>query len=293
MTAPGRRPLLDPITTAQLAPLEFRASGIADGYMVGRHQSGRIGRALEFAGHRPYAPGDDRRRVDWRVAARHDRWVVREEREETDVPAALALDVSGSMAFGEGGRDTKARFGARLLAGLAYILIRRRESVSLDLFADRLIDPLPSSGSPEQLQRILHRLDERIPAHDTDLAGCLNAIGDRRTRRGALIVVSDFIAELDTLGPPLRRLRRRFGDVRLIQVLDPVELDVGDGGSWIWRDLESGAELKAESAALRDGYRQVMKERLASLKSLALGSGVRYTLATTDEPPARVLSRIV
>ena len=56
---------------------------------------------MEFADYRPYQPGDDLRYVDWKIAARADRWVVKQYEEETNLRATIVLDVSRSMAWTE------------------------------------------------------------------------------------------------------------------------------------------------------------------------------------------------
>ena len=56
--------------------------------LTGLHRSPRKGFSVEFAEHRPYQPGDDLRYLDWKIAARADRWVVKQFEEETNLRAA-------------------------------------------------------------------------------------------------------------------------------------------------------------------------------------------------------------
>src|SRR5579871_3405822 len=103
-----RADLLDPATLAAMGRIEIVARWIVDGMLVGLHRSPRKGFSVEFAEHRPYQPGDDLRYVDWKIAARADRWVVKQFEEETNLRAIVVLDVSPSMDWrGSPARLTK------------------------------------------------------------------------------------------------------------------------------------------------------------------------------------------
>src|SRR5438270_3689583 len=94
-----RADLFDPASLAALGRIEIVARWIVDGFMAGLHRSPRKGFSVEFADYRPYQPGDDLRYIDWKIAARSDRWVVRQYEEETNLRATIVLDVSKSMAW--------------------------------------------------------------------------------------------------------------------------------------------------------------------------------------------------
>src|ERR1700755_2000732 len=92
-----RADLFDPASLAALGRIEIVARWIVDGFMSGLHRSPRKGFSVEFAGERAYQSGDDPRYVDWKIAARSDRWVVRQYEEETNLRSTIVLDVSKSM----------------------------------------------------------------------------------------------------------------------------------------------------------------------------------------------------
>ncbi len=72
------------------------------------HRSPYFGQSIEFAQHREYAPGDDTRRVDWKVWSRTDRYFVKQYEEETNLTTSILLDGSESMLFGSGGRRSSS-----------------------------------------------------------------------------------------------------------------------------------------------------------------------------------------
>src|SRR5213082_1259543 len=142
-----RADLFDPASLAALGRIEIVARWIVDGFMSGLHRSPRKGFSVEFAEYRPYQPGDDLRYIDWKIAARSDRWVVRQYEEETNLRASVVLDVSKSMAWsgtqlwslpGGARRDgaalerlTKLAYAERLTAALTLLLLRQRDAVGL------------------------------------------------------------------------------------------------------------------------------------------------------------------
>ena len=72
MTTASKRSL-HPEVIKRIGRLEIRARHIVEGLLSGMHRSPYFGQSVEFLQHREYAPGDDLRRVDWKVWAKHDR----------------------------------------------------------------------------------------------------------------------------------------------------------------------------------------------------------------------------
>ena len=91
--------LLDPAVLARISDLELVARTVVEGFLSGLHRSAHLGVSMDFAEHRPYMPGDDSRRIDWRVYARTDRYLIREYEAETNTNVMVALDV-GSTPLG-------------------------------------------------------------------------------------------------------------------------------------------------------------------------------------------------
>src|SRR3954462_7035905 len=113
-----RADLFDPASLAALGRIEIVARWIVDGFMSGLHRSPRKGFSVEFAEYRAYQSGDDPRYVDWKIAARSDRWVVRQYEEETNLRSTIVLDVSKSMEW-SGTRMAGDAAGAERLTKLA------------------------------------------------------------------------------------------------------------------------------------------------------------------------------
>src|SRR5881409_2243932 len=115
-TLPGAR-FVDPVVLARVRNLELVARSVVAGFINGLHRSPYFGASVDFAEHRGYVPGDDIRRVDWRLYARTDRYYVKEYEADSNSNFSVLLDVSRSMSFSSGG-VTKLEYGSFLGACL-------------------------------------------------------------------------------------------------------------------------------------------------------------------------------
>ena len=96
MSTPSYMRWLPAEAISRLGRLEFSPRGTVDGFIAGKHRSARKGASVEFAEHRQYTPGDDLRKLDWKLIARRQRFYVREFIDETNLRATILLDTSGS-----------------------------------------------------------------------------------------------------------------------------------------------------------------------------------------------------
>jgi len=115
---PGAR-FVDPKVLARIGNLELLAKTVVDGFINGLHRSPYFGASVDFAEHRGYMPGDDIRRVDWKLYARTDRYYLKEYEADTNTNFSVILDISRSMNFASKG-ISKLEYGKFLCACLAY-----------------------------------------------------------------------------------------------------------------------------------------------------------------------------
>ena len=118
MTTASKRSL-HPDVIKRIGRLEIRARHIVEGLLSGMHRSPYFGQSVEFLQHREYVPGDDLRRVDWKVWAKQDRLYVKQYEEDTNLRCCLIVDTSGSMGFGSKG-ITKLEYARKLAGTLAF-----------------------------------------------------------------------------------------------------------------------------------------------------------------------------
>jgi uncharacterized protein (DUF58 family) len=281
MTASAPAGFLDPALLARIGDLALLARTVVDGFMHGLHRSRKIGLSLDFAEHRAYQPGDDIRRIDWRVYGRTDRYHVKEYEADTNASVTFALDASGSMDFGSGA-ITKFEYARFLVASLAWLSQHQGDRVGLVTFAGALLEIVPPST--RHLRLILHTLGRAKASGAGRLAPVVERASRLTTRAGIVVVVSDCYEDPVEVQRSMGALRARGHDVVLFHVLDPAERDLPGEGAATFEDAESGERLPLRPETLREKYRSAVAAHRTELSRLLSQNGTDYVGLTTDQP---------
>lgn len=295
MGTAARADLHDPASLAALGHVEIVARWIVDGFMAGLHRSPRKGFSVEFADYRPYLAGDDLRFVDWKIAARSDRWVIRQYEEETNLRATIVLDVSKSMAWSGaqmrsfGGTEpparlTKLAYAEILTASLALLLLKQRDAVGLVRFDAEVRSAVPPRARTGHWRRVLAALEEPGSGLASSAPEALAQAARLINRRGMIVLVSDLLMEPADVERTMRGLRAQGHDVAVLHVMDPAERWLGGSGEALFVDPESSFSVPASLADVRTAYRQTVDEVIGEWRSLFGSMGVSYEVVLTNKP---------
>jgi uncharacterized protein (DUF58 family) len=250
-----------------LEALLLRLRGSAgEGRAKGRRHQGRS----EFRGHRPYARGDDLRRLDWNAYGRLGKLFMREYEHERIERLSLFVDCSRSMLVGEPPKHVTAR---RIAAALAFLALRMGGSVTLS--------GLPPVEGAARFSRVLEQL-RRLEPGDTGLREGLTALAAQPRAPSDLVVITDALEPLDALAS-LQALSERRCAVTLVAVLAPFELAPSPDGSLELHGLEEAENLNLnlDAAAVR-AYRELLDAHLEGLHALARRNGWKVVLTSCD-----------
>jgi len=278
---------LDPEVLAHVADRHIEPKGLVIGNLAGAHKSPLSGFAVEFAGHREYAPGDDPKHIDWRVYFTRDKYFVKQYELETNFVCHLVLDVSASMRYGEG-RAQKLLYASQMAVMLGYSIVRQSDKVALATFADRVRGVVLPSNSMDQVVKMTHHLDEIEPKEKTNFAESLNEIAGRIGRREIVMIFSDFLTDLDALEPVLQRLRYQRHEVILFQVMHHDELAFELDGMVKFVGLEIPDELLAQPEDLRRGYLAALHRFNEQLADIARRNACDHVLVDTSRPMSEI-----
>jgi uncharacterized protein (DUF58 family) len=279
---------LDPDVLNRVADRQFEPRSLVVGDLAGAHRSPLAGFAVEFAGHREYAPGDDPKHIDWRVYFNRDKYFIKQYELETNLVCHLVLDVSASMRYGVAEKQ-KLRFAARLLATLGYSIVRQSDKVSLSTFDEHVLAFVPPSNSMAQIVRMTEHLDQIKPVQKTRMAECLTELAGRMRRREIAIIFSDFFTDLTSLESALQRLRYNRHEVVLMQIMHHDELTFELDGMIKFVDLELRDELVTRPDDLRRAYLAAVGRHNDQLESIAQQNRVERVLVDTDRSIGEVL----
>jgi uncharacterized protein (DUF58 family) len=286
----GEKNYFDPKVLAGISNLYLRARWVVEGMMSGVHRSRAKGFSVEFEEHREYSPGDEIRRIDWKALGTFDRYFIKEYEDETNLRAYLVLDTSASMDYASNG-ITKFDYGCTLAASLAYLILKQQDAAGLVTFSSRVEAFIPPKAKRDYLIQILHALENRGPAGETNVGKILEDIGGQIKRRGLVILVSDLLDEPEQILKGLRLFRFKGNDVIVFHLLDQAELDLPFDGNILFEDLEA-ANLKvvADPRSIRNTYREVVQEFINEMRKQCRDSSIDYQLISTSTPLDQALA---
>src|SRR5512135_512067 len=104
----------------RLERLSLAARKAVPGLTQGERRSPRRGQSVEFADFRPYAAGDDIRRIDWNAYARLEKFFIKLFVEEEDLTVHFIVDASRSMRWGE---PQKLDYAVHAAGALGYVAL--------------------------------------------------------------------------------------------------------------------------------------------------------------------------
>lgn len=284
----GYRRFLLPEVIAKISGLDLKARLVCEGFLTGLHKSPFKGFSVEFSEYRPYIPGDDLKRIDWKVYGRTDRFYVREYEAETNLRAYLLLDASGSMSYSSGG-ISKFEYAGYLVASLAYLLLKQRDSVGLLTFTTKIENFIPPSLSPSHLYNILKALDSQKTGGETNLSETFYQLAQRIKRRGLIIIFSDLFDEKEKVLSAIRLFRYKKHEVLVFQILDKEEKEFFFSEPAVFKDLETGKEITLDPRILRKDYQSLFSSFISYYKRSLAEANVDYNLILTDMPFDRAL----
>jgi uncharacterized protein (DUF58 family) len=264
--------------------MELRARLVVEGFITGLHKSPYHGFSVEFAEHRQYMPGDEIRRIDWKVLGRTDRYYIKQFEEETNLKSYLVLDTSRSMHFQSEGNITKLQYASYLAAALAYLMMRQQDAVGLLTYDEVLQKYLPPHSTKVYLQSILRELEQLQAANATGTGRALNMAAERLNRRGLVMIFSDLFDDPDEVIGALKHFRYNQHEVILFHILDPRERSFDFGRDAIFRDLETSEELMTQPYQIQRSYQEAMRDFIARYKKVCREQRIDYVLLDTATP---------
>lgn len=270
---------------AALRKLELVVTRRLDGLLGGDYRGLFTGPGTELAEGRPYAPGDDVRRIDWNLSARMAEPYVRTTEPDRELTTWVVVDGSASLDFGTALRE-KRELALAGCAAVAFLTARGGNRVGGIITGGTtpvVVQPRSGAGGAFALLRKVAETPRQdgVPGDAATIAAALTAVGRVQHRRGLVAVVSDFLEP----GWPraLRRVATRHELLALV-VGDPRELTLPSVGLLTLVDPETGRRVEVQTASpkLRARYAEAAarqsRERTAALRA----SGARVVPLSTD-----------
>lgn len=297
-TLSGASRYLDVRALASLVNMRVAARHRTEGPYSGRYPSRQLGGAGEFVDYREYSDGEDLRRLDWKVLGRSGRAYIRLYQDETNLCCTFALDCSGSMRFG-GAEKSAAKSAAKmskidyakyLTTALSYLIAHGQDQVALAVLGERLIEHLPPGATTSHVARLHEAVEELMTAPSRRMGPALRELFEQSTRRGVLIVESDFLMDdLDETFAAIRLFRRRGWQVQIWHLVHPDEERLPEGVAFRFEGLEDDGSVACSPGEIRAEYEKRFAAHTAMVRSQALAGDCDYELLSTAVPYLQVI----
>ena len=229
---------------AQIKNLEIQTKDLVEGIQSGAYNSKFRGGGIEFSEVREYVPGDDVKRIDWNVSARHNSLFVKEFVEENELNIYLILDLSASNNFGF--IKSKLDLSFEVAVSLMFLALKNNDKLGLGIFTDKLEKFIPSKKGKKQLLRIIKELIDYTPkSKKTDIMESLSTLNNKLKRKSVIYIISDFIS--DSYEKPLKFLNLHHR-VTLINISDIREKEIPEIGYAYLEDAETGEQILVDTS---------------------------------------------
>jgi uncharacterized protein (DUF58 family) len=279
----------------KLNNLQLVGKLLSDELILGLHGSKRAGLGVEFEQYRHYQPGDDLKRIDWKLYARSNKHLVRESAAESNTRIRFVIDLSGSMNYAENGVSRLA-YARILLASLARLGYIQNDIMGLYALTDGQLHTLAemsrTASAKQTFQSILVGLEksEANGAQGFDLDSSQWHTLFNQKGKEQLILVTDLIQQSDEWIELIQSLANPHRELVVFQILGEQELNFNLSGFYRFKDLETGNEIELDAESARNHYMDHFQSYLHRLESALNIPQVKLIRVSLQDNPGVVLS---
>jgi len=279
--------LLIPQYIQSVSGLNFLARMTVANLMPGIHTSNKVGMGQEFSQYRTYQPGDDIRKLDWKVMARTDRYYIKEAELQSHITLRFVIDTSASMNHRDGA-IAKIDFVKYMVATLAYLAQLQGDPTGLNLVNDQKPVQLTPRFHPSHFQHLLYTLTQLHPAGKIPPLSSLEQIVPNRKSKDIYIVITDMYEQANELHELVKLLSSANNEVLLFHIMGRNEMELSFPGGTL-EDLETGKKLVIHPPRIKASYKQTLDKFIHIVRKDMLSQGVTYDLFVMDEAIGQAL----
>jgi uncharacterized protein (DUF58 family) len=281
----------------KLGNLQLVGKLVSEELMLGVHASKRSGIGTEFEQYRHYEPGDDPKRIDWKLFARTDKHLVKESSAESNRQIRFLLDLSGSMNYTE--KDvSRFDYAKLLIASLAYLGYIQNDQMSLYGLQNGTVQSIATgvqSSGKLAFNKILLGLQQTNPSGEWTHAqkGRIQFPEFASKNREQLVFVTDFLQVDEEWLTLIKAIASPRREIVVFQLLGDQEVDFNLTGFFRFKDLETGNEVELQAENVRDNFRASSKAYLDKLEEELKIPYVSLVRAKLSDPLGRVLKEFL
>ncbi|MET3859979.1 uncharacterized protein (DUF58 family) [Dietzia sp. 2505] len=275
----------DPVAAASraaLTQLELLVTRRLDGVLNGDHRGLLPGPGTEPGEARAYEPGDDVRTMDWSVTARTTVPHIRQTIADRELETWIVVDMTPSLDV-EGRYGAKRRLVEAAAATVGFLSAGGGSRVGMVLTGAGRPRVLQATSGRDHVRRLLEeitRATARVSPGET-LDDALRAARNAARRHGLVVVISDFLAEVDW-ERSLRVLGARH-EFLAVHTADPLDIALPAVGAALLQDPATGEVLELDvDDALAADYRRAADAHRAEVHAALRRCGAPVLALRTD-----------
>lgn len=254
----------------------------------GGHRSPVLATGVEFADHRPYVPGDDFRRIDWKAFTKNGQLLLRQFEEERDARVYVMLDLSGSMGRGQPPKIDAAKLVA---AAFAYVGMKQFDRAVVVPFGDGLVGQTRPLRTGADLPHVDRFLEGCMAGGLTSFPDAVRGLAGRFPGRGLVVVVSDLMTP-DGFPQGLRTLGALGHELRVVHVHCQEDVEPKLEGELELHDAETGETVRLRmSKSLLDAYQKEIKKHVGGVRDACRRAGGLFVDAPVELTGEALLRR--
>jgi len=278
-----------------LQSMRFSTRHRIEGTYSGRHTSRTMGGSGEFADYRQYTPGEDLRRLDWRVMARTGRAYIKLFQDETNLVCTPVIDLSNSMRFGGQSatnlKGSKLDYAQHFVTALTHIVCFGRDQMGLATINESVVDFHAPGSTPDHVSQLYRAIEGLDPKGAVDWQNAMGELFQRSAGRGVMLLVSDFLSDdLEALFSSIRLFRHRGWEVIALHLVHPDEERLPSGTAFRFEGMEGEGSTVCSPSEIQAIYEANFKNHLSMVRSMALSAGCDYRMVSTMIPYLETLS---
>ncbi len=269
-----------------LRSIKWPARRLAPMGMPGPHLARILGVSAEFTEYRSYRPGDETRRIDWKLLARSNRAYIRLSNDRTVVPTIILLDASASLAYPADSLE-KWTYARAIAVGLAAAAHRSGDPVGIAIATPDGVKRLPPRTRRSVIYEILHTVDMVSPAGSPLLAPIIPAL----RKAGRIAIISDFLGDTENLIKQAGQLAAARKEIHAVHIVHTHEAEPPRTTSLL-TDPEDPSLKRPLTNDTRRRYLETFGDWRTKIARDWRMVGAYYTEVITNEPVPHAVRRV-
>ncbi len=254
------------------------------------HTSRQRGDGLEFHQFRGYLPGDDLRKVDWRLYGRTDKLYVREAEQESRLTVCLFIDTTGSMGMAGATGPSRLLLACRYAAAIGWLALQRQHDFGLVTLTDDTPVYLQPATGTAHYQRFLRALSTLEAKGEWPARANLRKVMQALPARSKVYALSDFFERRREQSESVRELLGMAHGLTSIQILLDEEMQFAHRGQLEIVERESGDRRLVDAKRYREEYLQRMASLLDEIQREQIALGARFVRVLTRHTLAEIVN---